>query len=1131
LTGLDATNSVRLVSSHLPRFVVLLALLTLGLAGQASAASVVANGNDPDAVVDRDGITHVVWNESHPGEGDILFYCQIPRGGTSCTDTQHFTPPATSPALDIDFDGPHVMVTPFGEVILFTNRCCSSILGHDSGVNVVYVSDDGGATFAAPAAVGAVESGTGATPTPVVFDGADRRILTASAPTGGIHFQAAPLAKPGDPQPFTDRDTFAQLSNYDSYDVSVVQRERNSFVSAWGDLHDTVHLRTFTCTLDPCPLSRPNDQANWTPEVTVPDAELPRLTTGPSGTFLMYRGTAGASDNKYFIRRIDGTAIGAPLPLSDGDGGNVRDIVEDAGGILHALFTDKNAGLGYRASGDGGVTWGDQQTLSPGPDYTIGDARVTARTVDDGFTGAALWNSQDGGEQNPRIFLQGLPDPSISLHVTPPAIPGVPTPPATPGVPPPPPPAACRLLTFAAVDVIADACLQKQGDTYIATGGVKINGLRVELGSGKLKFDIKNRQITSSGASVTLKIGDTVLFKAPINWTLPKGSIASLGTFDISGAGDLLGFPLKGSIEIKLRGGGVEVPVHLGLPALFGGVTGDVTVRADNVAGVHLRELHVKVGDALIGPLEIKDLFFDYDDDNKSWQGGANVILPPQPPGPSIKSDIGFVHGELDHLNAELTLPPGVFLDPFAVTQLKKIRFSLLTKPSLQLKGGITVDAGPQIAGVAAISVDGDLTFTLGDPAILRVDGRVNLVSIPLATAFFELRTNGYVGFGGHLGYEYSGFAATADVSGWLFKSDFNVEAAAHICLGDLGCAGGSVVFSSNGFAGCAEIGPWDVGAGYKWGEGVDIMFSGCDIGPYRATAAAAQAGAPRAVTFGQGLPSGVVAVQGQGGPPHVTLVGPGGARVEDTPGAKAQVGSTLAFHNPQTNTTYFLLKDPAAGAWSVEPAADSTPVTAVQAADGLKDPKVTGAVKRVKPGSRDRILSYDVTPVPGQKVTFAEQGKAAARPIGGVAKSGRGTIRFTPADGPGGPRKILALVSSYGKPRTQLTIATYVAPAPPKPATIKRLKARRSGTKLAVTWATAANAARYELRATVSDGRRIFVRQKGTRFTIPAVASKTRATITVVGLKADGTRGGKGTVKVAAKKAKAKKKAPAKKR
>ena len=731
----------------------------------------------------------------------------------------------------------------------------------------------------------------------------------------------------------------------------------------------------------------------------------------------MYRGTAGDSDNKYYVRTVAGAAIGAPRLVSTGVANNLRDVGQDANGLLHALYTDGANALAYRASSDGGVTWGDVQTLAPA-DYSIAHPRVTVRQLADRFSGVALWESQNGGEQNPRIFLEGLPDPSVSLKITPP--PGLPLPGG--GTPDPADPArrACRLLSFAAVDVIADACLQKSGDTYTATGGLRINGLRVELGSGRLKLDVKQRTITSSGASVTVKLGDTVLFKRAIDLTLPKGSTASIGTFDVSGGGDLLGFPLKGSVDIKFRGGGVEVPVHLALPALFGGVTGDLTVRADNVAGVHLRELHVKVGDALIGPLEIKDLFFDYDADAASWQGGANVILPPQPPGPSLKANVGFVKGELDHLGAELTLPePGVILDPFGVTHLMKIRFALSTKPSLRLTGGVTVNAGPTIAGVAAVGVDGDLTFTLGDPAVFRVDGRVSLVSIPLATAFFELRTNGYIGFGGHLGYEFSGFSATADLDGWLFKSAFNVGASASICLGDLGCAGGDVVFSSVGFAGCAKTFIADFGAGYKWGEGLDLMFSGCDVGPYKATAAAAQAGAgARTLSFGNGLPSGFVAVTGDGGPPHVALVGPGGQRIEDTPGTKSETAASIAFHNPKTNTTYFVLKAPAAGAWTVEPLADSTPVTGVQAADGLADPKVSGSVKRAAGGGRTRVLSYNVAPRPGQKVTFAEQGTAAAKPIGGVAKDGRGTLRFTPADGPGGTRKIIAMVSSYGKPR-----------------------------------------------------------------------------------------------------------------
>jgi hypothetical protein len=1104
------------VTGHPLRRAGLFLLLTFGLwgliASHASAASVVANGNYPDAVVDRDGVTHLVWNEASSG-ADVLHYCQIPRGGTACVNAQPFTPPSDNDAINDDLDGPHVVVTPAGEVLLLTHRCCAAIQGHGSGVNVVYASDDGGLTFTGPVTVGNEAAGGPATPIPPVFEGRSRTLVTINGPTGGIHLQATPITQGGAPQPFTT--DFAQLSSYNSYDPTVVAPTPGTFVAAWSDLGGAkVAVRTMTCPTDPCKASDINTTANWTPEVSFPDAELPQLTTGPSGTFLLYRRT---SDRQYFMRKVEGAAVGAPLPVSPGPAGNSRDVFQDANGLLHALYVDGANGLGYRASANGGGQWGDEQTLVPGPDFTIQHVRVAARTVDDTqFIGQAFWMSQTGGVQNPPILMQALPDPSVSLQVKPPPSAGPPG-----GTPPPVvlPPAPCRTLSFAAVDVIADACMTRKGSTYTATGGVKVNGLRVELGTGRITFDTKARTVKTSG-TVTVKAGDVVLFKDDIDWTLPKGSTAALGTFTTSGGGDVLGFPLTGSASLKLRGGGAEIPVHLELPALFGGVTGDVTLRTDNVAGLHLRELHVKVGDALIGPLEIKDLTFDYDAEAASWAGGATLILPPQPPGPSLEGKIGFSKGNLDYLNNELTLPgPGIALDPFAATYLKKIRFSLQTNP-LRLSGGVTINAGPTIGGVAAVGVDGDLTFTLSDPAVLRADGRVSLVSIPVGSAYFELRMNGYVGFGGKLDYSLAGFGVTAQVDGWLFKSAFNVGAKANVCLGDLGCAGGEVVFSSTGFAGCAYTDIVDFGAGYKWGDGLDIMWSGCDVGPYKAVAAAAQAGGARAVTIGQGLRAAVVGVEGQGAPPHVSLVGPGGARIDAPATGKLQTASAIAFHVPERNTTFFVVKAPAAGRWTVEPAADSVPITAVRTADGLDEPKVTAQVRRA-PGGR-RALAYTVNRVPGQKVTFAEQGKGAAATIG-AARGASGTLRFTPADGPGGTRRIVALVSSYGRPRTQLTVARYVAPPPPKPATPRRLKARRAGTRLTVTWATARNARRYEVRAALSDGRRIVARQRGTRFSVPKVAAATRATITVTGLKADGTRGRKATIKVAARKAKAK--------
>ncbi len=1097
-------------------------------ASSARAATEIARGNDPDAVVDRDGVTHLVWNESRPENGppDVLHYCQIPRGASACTNAITRTPPATGGSADsADIEGPHVMITPFGEVLLLTSR---------NFENLLYVSDDGGATFpGTPVSIGTVGASYTGSSARALFDGADRRLITIAGPTEGIRLQASPIAAQGSPQPRTT--AFAALTNYGAYDPSVVQRGKGSFVAAWADLNDTTYVRTYACTsgAPACPLGDINDASKWSPQVAVPNAELPRLVSGPSGTFVTYRSTVrDGTYRQYLVRRIDGTTIGPPSALSEpAVGSGARDAIEDQSGVLHALYVGAGNTISYRTSADG-VSWGDAQILQGGPDFTLRALRVAARTVDDGFVGFGFWESQDGGQQNPPILGAALPDPSVSLpKARAPAPPPSPSPPGgTPPAAPPPvalPLAACRVLSFAAVDVIADACLQRDGDAYIATGGAQINGLRVELGSGRLRLEPKNRRVTSSGATVTIKAGDTVLYKSGIDWTLPKGSVASIGSLDIGKfGGDLLGFPLKGTAELKFRGGGAELPIHLELPAVFGGITGDVTLRADNLAGVHLRELHVRVGDALIGPLEVQNLAFDYDADANSWAGAAKLILPPQPPGPSLDSAVGFSQGELAFFRGELTFPgSGIPLDPFSAVYLHQIRFSLQAKPPpLKLSGGVTLTAGPTIAGGAAINIDGDLSYTFPNapaPAILRVDGRVSLVSVPLATAYFELRTNGYVAFGGHVGYEESGFKAVADIDGVLYKKLFNVRAGADVCLGDLGCVGGRVVISSRGFAGCVKTVPADFGAGYFWGKSLKIMETGCDVGPYVETGLAARAagnGAAQTVRFSAGLPSGFVTVTGQGAPPHVSLVGPGGERIDAPVSGKAQTATALAFHNPATSTTYFVVKKPAAGTWTVEPAADSVPIVEVKAAPGLEKPQVRASVAR-SPG-RTRTLTYAVKAIPGQQVTFVEQGNGAAAPIG-TATTGRGTLRFRPANGPGGSRRIIALVSSYGTPRTQLTVARYVAPKPAVPAPVKRLRARRSGTRLAVSWRPEANARRYEVRATLSDGRRLLALQRATKLTISRVAGRTRASITVRAIKADATRGRSARVTVAAKKKK----------
>lgn len=89
-----------LTRAGLVGLVTICALLAI-TGGSAAAATVVASGNVPDAVVDRDGITHLVWNEAQSGGNpDVLHYCQIPVGGTSCVNAQSFTPPSNQPSLN-----------------------------------------------------------------------------------------------------------------------------------------------------------------------------------------------------------------------------------------------------------------------------------------------------------------------------------------------------------------------------------------------------------------------------------------------------------------------------------------------------------------------------------------------------------------------------------------------------------------------------------------------------------------------------------------------------------------------------------------------------------------------------------------------------------------------------------------------------------------------------------------------------------------------------------------------------------------------------------------------------------------------------------------------------------------------
>ena len=142
---------------------------------------------------------------------------------------------------------------------------------------------------------------------------------------------------------------------------------------------------------------------------------------------------------------------------------------------------------------------------------------------------------------------------------------------------------------------------------------------------------------------------------------------------------------------------------------------------------------------------------------------------------------------------------------------------------------------------------------------------------------------------------------------------------------------------------------------------------------------------------------------------------------------------------------------------------------------------------------------------------------------LGSVKTGGKGSLRFTPADGQGGTRRIVALVEQDGLPRKKLTVATYKAPPRAKPGVPAAVKikgpgpfrnaaAARSGASrgLTITWRAAKGAARYGVRVVLPDGRKLFfLRNADDRVVrIADVPAEGRAVVRVVGLRKDNTTG-----------------------
>ena len=161
----------------------------------------------------------------------------------------------------------------------------------------------------------------------------------------------------------------------------------------------------------------------------------------------------------------------------------------------------------------------------------------------------------------------------------------------------------------------------------------------------------------------------------------------------------------------------------------------------------------------------------------------------------------------------------------------------------------------------------------------------------------------------------------------------------------------------------------------------------------------------------------------------------------------------------------------------------------------------------------RARLLSYRASTGDGLTTTFYEHQKNGARKLG-VAKGKRGTIKFAPAAGPKGKRTIEAVVERGGIPRLRKTIASYTAPAPARPARVKKLKLSRRGRTLKASWAKVAGVSGYAVRFDLSDGRHVLRVIRATKASFSGAPKKGLVTVTVMARNSAGRTGPAARVK-----------------
>jgi hypothetical protein len=665
------------------------------------------------------------------------------------------------------------------------------------------------------------------------------------------------------------------------------------------------------------------------------------------------------------------------------------------------------------------------------------------------------------------------------------------------------------------LDVRAD-CIKRIGPDklQLVAQKARINGLLVEPASGDrtLTIDTKEKTITSDGDLFAIEpqgIQELQMYVGPINWDVgTEGSgPKSILDYDVTGVKKLKGIPIQRFQVSFTKPGKTQISPTLRLSFwpfdYIGALTSTPSFTVDNDNGPDFSGLAIKVDKVDIVGLSLKDVSVKYQSTD-TWSGSAKVVLrfvSPYEVGAGFGLKAGgfdFLQGSVGNLN--VAVGPAIFL--------QQIGFEVQRNPNT-LAGTVGFSGGPSLAGKKAVTVGGKLKAVLADPWVVEVSGNAKVADrFTLGEAFARYTSGGLFELGGKASWDLSVASISGSVNGFVDggHNTFDLEGSVRGCitvkyLPDP-CAGASFLVSSIGIAACVDLTIVSGGVGYYWGGDFDLFGGSCDLSPWRPVTSslvrAAGAGTARRYVLPANLPSAAFAVTGAGDAPGLTVTGPKGETVTVSKAAPfARAGNLVAMLS-ENGTTYVAIKRPSAGAWTITDDG-AVPIGRVRQSVGLPEPAVRASVTG---RGHNRTLRWRLKRIAGQRVTFVEAGKNLHKVIATTTKAS-GQAPFSPAEGPAGRRRIVALVVQNNLMRERITAGTYLAPPRLKPAKPRRLRIARRGSRLVVSWRAPRSDFRHAVHFKLGNGRQLtrVTAPRARSVTLRGVSPRFGAAVTVLGM------------------------------